>query len=149
MEPLKYFVDAHRDETRPLITSFFAIGDINLDPDECTRLVGLNPTTTSQAIPKGFLPNGKVRIKDATWSIRFDKEPVWGIDEGLHRILDILWPQRDRVVEFLGTTGFSALFGTNVTIHASRPLYSLSPKTIRRMSFFGLEYLFDIFDYSE
>jgi len=144
---MEYIVDAHSEETRPLITNFFAITDMALDPGECTRIFGINPTVTREATVEVPFP-GRPPI-EASWSIRFDKEPSWEIEEGLRKILNIIWPQRDKIVEFLSTTGFSALFGTNVTIHASRPLYVLSPQTLEGMSYFGAEYGLDIFDYSE
>jgi hypothetical protein len=147
---MEYFVDAHREETRPLITSFFSIIGENLNPRECTCFLGIEPTKTSETMPKGgLLSNGKQHMKKASWSISLDKEPSWGIEDGMSKIIDTLWPHKSKIVEFLSTTKFEALFGSNVTIHASRPLYVLSPEILKRISFFGVEYGLDIFDYSD
>ena len=146
---MEYIVDAQREETRPLITNYFSITDFSLDPEECTRFLEIEPTETSKAVQRGTFLDGRPHIRDAFWTIEFSKEPSWEIEEGLSKIIEILWPQRSKVVEFLSTTGFDASFGTNVTIYASRPLYVLSPQVLKEMSYFGAEYGLDIFDYSE
>jgi hypothetical protein len=146
---MEYTVDAQREEARPLITNYFTITGLSLDPRECTRLLGIEPTETSKVVQRGTFLDGRPHVREAFWSIEFSKEPSWEIEGGLLRIIDILWPQRRKVVDLLSATGFDASFGTNVTIHASRPLYILSPQTLSRLSYFGAEYGLDIFDNSE
>lgn len=146
---MEFTIEAHSEEARPLITNFFTITGKDLNIQECTRFLGLQPTETGETIQKGTSVDGRTHFRDAFWSIEFTKEPSWEIEEGLIKILDILWPRRECVTAFLSTTGHSALFGTNVSIYASRPLYVLSPQTLSRMAFFETEWGLDIFDYSE
>jgi hypothetical protein len=147
---MDYQVDAHDDETCPQITSFFAIFDEDLDPEECTASLGLTPDVMTRAIKTGvYLPGGKPHFKKASWEIRLDKEPAWEIETGLCKVIDTIWPHREKIIDYLSSTGFQAIFGSNVTIHASRPLYILSPETLGRMATLGAEFSLDIFDYSE
>ncbi len=83
------------------------------------------------------------------WGITIEKRRVFSIDEALVELLNILWPQRAKILEFLSTHHLSATFCTNVTIYEGRPEYCLSPETLQRLAYFKTEYCLDIFDYSE
>jgi hypothetical protein len=68
------------------------------------------------------------------WGITIEKRRSYSIDEALTELLDILWPQRKKIMEFLSSNPVSAIFCTNVTINEERPEYCLLPETLQRLA---------------
>ena len=134
-------------DPRPLITSTFAIEGDTLDPEEVTRLIGVEPTETGLIGMKRSA--GRPDAPTSYWWLKIRKQPDYDIEPGIARILDILWPQREKVVRFLRGSDFAAIFTTGVSIYQDRPIYSLGPDTLRRLSYFDVRYCIDIFDYTE
>lgn len=136
-------------DPRPLITTRFEITADDLDPLECSKLLELEPTA-SAAIPqvKGkWFPSGRPHVVRPYWKLGFNKEPGDDINDGLSRLLDLLWPHREAVLQLTARPGYTAGFLTSVSIFEDRPVYGLGPETLRRLGFFGLPWGFDIFDY--
>ena len=132
---------------RPVISTDFGIWGDLLDLSECTRQIGLAPTTEET---KGQArPNGRPPARETYWGIATQKRRLLSIDDSLVELIEILWPHRFEIVEFLSSKPHSASFETKVTIYAERPEYCLSAQTLQRLSFFGIEYCLDIFDCSE
>jgi len=134
-------------DTSPLITSVFGIWGDQLNPAECTRAIGLTPTEVE--IKGQDRPEGRPPVPVTHWGITLEKRRSYSIEEPLSELLDLLWPQRERVVEFITSHPVSAAFSTNITINNDRPEYCLSPKTLQRLAYFKVEYCLDIFDYSD
>lgn len=134
-------------DPRPSINTFFEIAGDDLDPEECTRRIGLTPTEAE--ISGRSRPGGRLPVRVTHWTIKLEKRRVYTIDEPLTELLDILWPKRSKIMTFLLSQPFPATFGTNVTIYEDRPEYCLSPETIQRLAYFKSEYCLDIFDYRD
>lgn len=90
---------------------------------------------------------GLPSIRENFWTIevegRFDS-----IDEAIVRLLDQLEPFRDQILNAVRVTSAEAGFLVSVSIDEERPLYCLSPATLRRLAGYSLEFCLDIFDYS-
>lgn len=134
--------------TLPFVTSSFSVSGDRLQPDAVTKAIGIEPTETGLKGTKRR-PESPVLLQRSFWAVELEKERIDDIDSGLSRLLDIVWPQRKHVKEFLRLTGFEAGFSTTVTIRACRPLYCLRGPTLRRIAYFDIPFVIDIFDYSE
>jgi hypothetical protein len=133
-------------DPRPSITTFFGIWGDHLNPDECTRVIGLLPTEVE--LKGQARPQGRPQVPVTSWTIKIEKLKSHSIDQPLAKLLSIVWPQRSQILRFIALGSVSAVFGTNVTIYEERPEYCLSPTTLRRLAYFKVEYCLDIFDYS-
>ncbi len=135
----------------PQVTTFFVLKDQRLDPSEVTERFGLKPTKwcAESVRTATIVPSGEPYFRHPFWRLELTKEAVDSTDVGLQRLLDILWPKRGAIVELLAETGWTPIFGTNVTTTHDHPVYELSADTIERLAFFRGEYLLDVFDYSE
>ena len=131
-----------------LISSSFSISSPSMDPEECTDFLEIQPSSTGKKGHKRT-PQSYGQLITSFWSIGPHKEPGDDIDEGMQKVLQIVWPAKERIGEYLKTRSYHASFGTTVNIYESRPLYRLRPETLQKMAFFGVEYIFDIHDYSD
>jgi len=138
------------DDPTPLITTIFWMGGEDLDPNAITKTLDLQPTRTEgqRRVYGYYLPSGAPHVKKPYWCIERTKQPSYEIDSELSLLLDQLWPKKDAIVGLLKRTGYTAALVVNVTIYKDRPLYCLSPATLQRLAFFGVEFTLDIFDYS-
>ena len=137
------------NDPRPLITSGFSIAGKDLDPDRCSLLIGMEATEVGH-IGEKRRPESLVALRTSFWEISVPKMASDEIDACLKKVIDILWPKRERVMEFLEKEQFDeAGFFTIVSIHADRPLYEISADTLRRLSYFQTSYTIDINDYSD
>ena len=130
------------------VSSFFAIESEDMDPDECTRALGISPWESGKKGTK-LSPKSFGLLRTSFWSVGPYQKPADNIDDGLQEVLEVIWPARDRIRAYLTSSGFQASFGTNVSIYEARPLYLLQADTLSRMAFFGVEYIFDVFDYRD
>ncbi len=130
----------------PLISTYFAVSGPSWDPEELTRVVQIAPTEVQkESRVRGTLfPSGEPNVVPPTWWLSFYQEPLFSIDEGLQRLLDLVWPKREIIKSYVSDHDLDAQFGTNVTITRERPLYSLEPPTLERLSYFGYRYMLDI-----
>lgn len=119
----------------------------DLDPDECTRFTGVSPTKVE--IKGQLRPEGRPPVRVTTWGISIERKNSYSIDEVLTELLDLIWPQREAIIEYLAQHSVSAIFAVNVTLWKERPEYCLGAETLRRLAHFGVEYCLDIFDYRE
>jgi hypothetical protein len=139
------------DDPSPLITTLFYLEGDQLDPKLCTEALGVEPTAfdSSSALRPGvWVPSGRPNIRLPYWKLKLTKEKSYNIDEPLKRLLDMIWPRREAVIELIRETGYEASFTTTVTIYVDPPRYSLSGNILERLGFFGFDYGLDIYDYS-
>jgi len=133
----------------PLISSAFSIEGKDFDPDECTKAIGIQPNEIGR-IGEKLRPDSLGTLKISFWSISFIKEATYDLDEGLVKVLETMWPKREKILEYLRVGSFdNAAFSSTVNIYVDRPLYRIRPEVLRRFAFFGVEYIFDVHDYSE
>lgn len=142
--------DAESD-SRPLISSTLFIQGEWLQPETCTEAVGMRPTSTSSSrVKKGtWLPSGKDHVTTPYWALEVRDLRSYEISDSLTALLDRLWPQRRALREFVRRDGIDAGFTTSVQIFGDRPDYSLGPAVLKRLSYFGVEWGLDLFDYSD
>ena len=93
--------------------------------------------------------SGFPNVRAPWWCLEYRREPLYTIEDGLSKLLIKLWPCRQRVKEILSQEGISGGLSTTVDIYVDRPVYCLSPLLLARLSYFGVQYCLDIFDYSE
>lgn len=116
------------DDPSPLVTSQFVLEDDHLDLEACTRAIGKAPTRSSaeRSIRGHHVQSGKVNIRKPYWILEIEKEPSYSTDEGMLKLLDLLWPRRKEIAALLRLKRYDAGFNTNVTIYEDRPVYCLS-----------------------
>lgn len=134
-------------DSRPLITTAFSLDGEDLDPSVCTREIGLEPTHAGRKGEK-LRSTSHVALLTGVWTISV-KQRSLDTSEGLEELLDILWPHRFALRQFLRKTLWEAAFSTSMTIREERPLYHLSAGVIHRISFFRVSYGMDIIDLSD
>jgi len=131
----------------PILSVFMIVGGDNLDIEECTRAIGIEPTEvwcqTKSKLPD--LPG----VEKRQWIFGIEKKECYSVSEMLDELMEVLWPLNERIINYLNDREISCSFVCNVTIYEDRPLYSLSPGVMEKMASLGAEFLMDIFDYSE
>jgi len=131
----------------PLITTEFYVAGDSLDPDACTRDLGIEPTEIWRQKRPDLIP--RTDLSAVSWIIRISKRPYYSVDEAVAEILDVIWPARQSVQEFVSKNAVDVGINCNVTIAVDRPVYELSRRTIERLADIGCEFGLDIFDYSD
>jgi hypothetical protein len=137
----------HQVGRTPLISSFFVIEDSGVIPQLCTERIGLMPTASG--IKGERQPGSRWPVPISFWQIKLTKEPSRSIEDGLIKLIEILWPTRAKIRSFLDGTLFSAGFGSLVSIYEESPDYYLSAVTISALSSFGVIYGLDVYDYRD
>jgi hypothetical protein len=137
-------------ERRVLVTTSFEIEGDPLDIEACTQAVGLPPTRFSERPRQTGTsqPSGTPYAPTPFWSLEFGKEPADTIDDGLARILALLWDRRNEIRRFVETRELTASFTSTVSIYQDRPALELSAKTLERLAFFKVDYGLDVLDYT-
>lgn len=135
----------------PLITSRFVLAGLGLDPNICTSRISIIPTdySSEEKVTGRNILTGEPYIKKPFWSLEFEKEPSDSIEDGLCKLLEILWPKRDNVTSLINSLDCYAGFTSSVTIYKDRPLYCIGPGVLSQMAYFNAEYCLDIYDYSD
>jgi hypothetical protein len=126
----------------PSITTVFWIQGDELDPNLCTEEVGIPPTDSGT---KGQLRPGKrPPVPHSYWEVALRREPRLSTEDGLVKLLDLLWPVREKIRRFVHERPVAAGFGSWVTIRHDLPQYRLSLPTLSRLTFFNVKYDMDI-----
>lgn len=133
----------------PRITSSFIIGGECLDLDLCSAFIGLTPTQTSadaRALPAAVREIA-AKVGKPYWRIDLKRELSYDTNDGLSRLLEIIWPRRNEINEFVSRANLTSAFLSSVSIFYDRPVYSASSETIKKIAYLGAEWSLDIFDY--
>lgn len=134
--------------TETWVTSGFCISGKDLDPADCTEKIGIEPTETG-LVGNKRRPESLGKLVTSFWTFKNEEVEADNIDEGLNKILDILWPVRFAVRGYVtGKSHWDCGFFSTVTVYDLEPEYSLESTTMTKMSFFGLSYGLEIYDYS-
>ena len=139
------------DSKRPYIRTKFWIAGEKLDPNDFSRLIGIQPTKSGK---KGDLvdnPEARDRgrtLPETFWRIEVVRDS-YDTDEGIQEILGLIWPQRDAIKEYLkARPSLQAGFTCVVRIHKDRPVYKVSPDSICKLAYLGCEFgMDDIYDF--
>ncbi|NJL27339.1 MAG: DUF4279 domain-containing protein [Thermoanaerobaculia bacterium] len=136
-------------DVSPRITSSFIIQGQELDTFLCTSAIGLTPTGTSEDVKSLPAAIQKVArsIGGSYWRIDLEDEKSYDTDEGLVRLLEIVWPSREQIIRFCSRAHADIGFLSSVSIFHDRPVYTASAETIKKIAYLGGEWGLDIFDY--
>lgn len=135
------------DHQTPLILTFFAVSGPSLVPDEITAVLGIAPTSSrSDTKLVGKPPDGPPLYRYPEWVIETERKPSVSTDEELQSLIAVLWPHREKIVTVLRDNDFRGAFGTTIRHFGYLPLISVTPVTLERLLYFGVEYSVDIFD---
>lgn len=117
----------------------------NLDPNVCTSLLRLAPTTS---FAKGQQREGKrPAAPTGEWIIETDWMIVSCIDEGVDSLMQIVWPVHDAVNRLVSKSNVRVSVVSVIEIHGERPSFWLSQRSIDRMASLGAEYSMDLYDF--
>jgi Domain of unknown function (DUF4279) len=121
----------------PRIQTKFAIDLGPCDPQGCTDFIDLRPHRITTPTVKGFSP---------TWEIEVTECPLYSLDDGLRRVIGIIWPYREKIAKFCADYQRTCQFVSNVTIDDdSRPVFDISSETIGMMVSFKASWIMDLF----
>lgn len=124
----------------------FVIAGRDIDPDDVTRTVGLEPTRLWHATNETVLKDP--RMSTVNWSVGRRNVASYEVDEAVRQVLDIVWPHREGIQHYRRSREAKACLVCNVTIREDRPVYSLSAETMSRLAALDCEFVLDIYDYS-
>ncbi len=139
-------------DTHHLVSTGFVLSGNSLDVEAVTQALELDPTAASGPVETARMADGTPFIREAFWSLNFEKEATASTEPGLRRLLEILWPKRADILRQRELFELEVTFYSNVTIkegYLGHPVCLLEPKTLERMSYFEPEYSVDVFDYRE
>ena len=128
----------------PSMQVMFVVTEMNFDPHECTRHFGFEPT---EVLIKGEVRPGKrPSVPQTSWSVdtkwaRFDNT-----DAALKPLLEIIWPHRKQVRDFVVKHKLKITFVLNMRDGSNRNfLYEFSPRTLERISYFEAPLCLDVY----
>lgn len=130
----------------PEITAHFFISGRDFDPGAVTRALGIDPTEVWHQKRQEL--KARVDLPTVCWKHGFKKKPFFSIDDAVAKVLDAIWPLRERVQEWSASNATQVGIECSVSIYNNRPVYELSAKTISRLSDLRCGFVLDIFDYS-
>lgn len=131
----------------PLITVHFVLSGRDFDPGVCTEALGL--TATHIWTQRHEHLKSRLDLPNVEWHLGFDKKPSYSVDESAVEVVALIWPARERIRDFLSSSGLSASLSCSVTIYEDRPEYCLSAEVMSKLGSLGCKFHLDIFDYSE
>ena len=131
----------------PSINVAFVIAGRDFDPQDVTRAIGLEPTNVWHATNDAVINDA--RMDTVNWSVGREKLALYSTDEAVREVLEIVWPNREAILQYLNASRVSATLVCNVTIWEDRPVYELAAETMSRLATLDCEFALDLFDYAE
>ena len=120
----------------------FIISGFTIEPDELTKIIGINTTSTSE---KGKLTDKyKQVIKENSWSLCSGLSKEVDIQTQTDFLLEKLRPQKSKLIEICKE--FPPLLNCTVRIYGGdRPPLDLSKENIKELSEYNAEFGIDIY----
>ena len=120
----------------------FIISGFTIEPDELTKIIGINPTSTSE---KGKLTDKyKQVIKENSWSLCSGLSKEVDIQTQTDFLLEILRPQKSKLIEICKE--FPPILSCTVRIYGGdRPTLDLLKENIKELSEYNAEFGIDIY----
>ncbi len=135
------------NEKAPDISVSFVIGSNDLDPDQCSHVLGLEPTTVWRQKREHL--RGIPQVPNVQWVLSTGKVRGYTIDEPLSLLLETLWPHKAAVLEFVSDARAECFVTCTVTITCDRPLYEISVANLLKLAELRAPFRMDLFDYSD
>jgi Domain of unknown function (DUF4279) len=139
-------LEANSESGLPLITAHFFLSGRDLDTDEITEVLNLEPSDIWRQ--KRAELRARTDLPTVCWKYGFKKKSFPSTTDAIELILDTVWPLRTRIEAYAATHDVQIGIECSVTISEDRPIYELSATAINRMSDLHCEFLLDVFDYS-
>ena len=130
----------------PSINVEFVIAGRDFDPQTLTNTIGLVPTRVKHVTNVAVINDPS--MDTVIWTIGSKDLNVYSTDEAVQKVLEIIWPNREAILQYLNANRVSAALVCNVTIWEDRPLYDLTVETMKRLITLNCEFIMDVFDYS-
>lgn len=134
------------EDSRPRTNACIVITGDALDPEACTRFLGVIPTEIG--VKGTSRPDRRPPVPETFWSLDQRGLRLYSTDEVVALVLQPIWPVRDQLRQFVAEHDLKVTVVVNVTINEERPVYELSTETMRKLVEIGAEFALDIFDYS-
>ena len=127
---------------------YFYICDDELDPDLCTALIGITPTT---AYRKGDLKHEDWHFRRRTgrWEVELRNKELREINTDTEALLDILLPAKSAIHTILQNKEIVAGIFCVVCVYDEKPCLKLSAECLRKLSELGVDYEIDYYDYTK
>ena len=127
----------------PIIVTRFSIEMGIHNPDLCTDYIGLNPT---RVLKKGAgRQQPRPPVSASSWEIDTEKRTIYSIDDSITELMDVIWPKKDRIVEFCKQYVVQCLFISVVWADDEhRPVYELSRQSLERIGKFNAAWIMDL-----
>jgi hypothetical protein len=126
----------------PSIDVAFCIEGRDLFPADVTEAVGLEPTKVWHATHPTVISDS--RMSTVNWIVGREKLAIYSTDEAVRTLLEVVWPHREAILQYLRTSNTSASLTCYVTIWEDRPVYDLSADTMSRLAVLDCEFGMDI-----
>lgn len=139
------------EDPTPQISAYFWIAGPGLETAHCTKVIGLQPTGEDpQAVQTARFVTGEPYIRPPSWRFGITRMRSYSLSEPMEWVLEQIWPRREVIRQLLAElkpAGIEGSFEASVTIHEDRPVYELTAKVLRRMSYFGVDFGLDIWNF--
>ena len=130
----------------PYIETRFQVAGAELDPDELTPLVRLQPTASGKKgdlSPKPAPGKQGQTVLEPFWRIEVARDS-YSTDEGIQEILSLIWEWREALAGYLkARPSVTAGFTLMVKIIYYRPVYEISLDSLRKLAYLGCDFRID------
>ena len=123
-------------------TAFSLVRKGDFPVERVADRLGLSPSRTWRRTRDGA-------VFWAGWGVQLERLPLDSTDVAVRKVLEVLLGYENAIRECAAEHGLTAQVSCTVTILEDRPLYSLTPEVMGRLSALEAEFLFEVFDYSE
>jgi hypothetical protein len=127
----------------PLMSAWFVVTGMKFHPNDCTAHFGVEPTEASR---EGEARLGKrPTVRYSSWRLKTKKTRLRHTDEALQLLLNLIWPKRRQIMNFVKENDLKITITLCLTGHSKRNfLYDFSPRTLTQLSFFKAPLTLDI-----
>lgn len=132
----------------PKISVYFNINGNDLNFDEITHEIGIQPSKTWRQKIEHLI--GHPELPNSNWSFGYEEKSYYSTDEAVNVVLGEVWAHRQKIINYLKhNPDSSASLTIAITINVDRPVYDLESGTMKKLGELGADLCFDIFDYSD
>ena len=131
-------------EAANTIRCSFSLSGRDFDPDACIREIGVEGAEVwrqrrPQLAQRADLPNVEV-------SFEVGPEPFESVDDAVRVVLARVAPATPQILACVAKHGLKASMTAMIKVYTERPLYELSPESMRVMAELGATFSIDLID---
>lgn len=125
----------------PIIQVVFYISGINFEPDDITRILIINPSS-SRSYKEAHMKD----YAKSFWTLKTDKENSYNISETFKKLVDILEKKKDVIIAIVNKYCCETRFTVNIWIEdGERPEIVLDREILNFANSIYADIAFDIF----